>query len=111
MTTSTVPRSLRAIREQQLFEIEWPAAPQVRIAFRDLRLLCPCAACVDEMTGERIVNPLTVPEDVAPAAMKYSGNYALKISWSDGHDTGIYTWEYLSKLPLDQLDQLDQLEG
>ncbi len=108
--TSTVPTSLRAIREQQLFEIEWPAAPQVRIAFRDLRLLCPCAACVDEMTGERIVNPLTVPEDVAPAAMKYSGNYALKISWSDGHDTGIYTWEYLSKLPLEQLDGL-RIEG
>ncbi len=106
MTISAVPQSLRAIREQRVFEIEWPAAPMVRIAFRDLRLLCPCAACVDEMTGERIVNPLTVPEDVAPAAMKYSGNYALKISWSDGHDTGIYTWEYLSKLPLDQLEQL-----
>lgn len=106
MTSSSVPQSLRALREQLLFEIEWPAAPQVRVAFRDLRLLCPCAACVDEMTGERIVNPQLVPADVAPTAMKYSGNYALKISWSDGHDTGIYTWEYLSKLPLEQLEAL-----
>ncbi len=104
--TSAVPTHLRALREQQVFEIEWSVAPLVRIAFRDLRLLCPCAACVDEFTGERIVNPRTVPEDVSPSAMKYSGNYALKISWSDGHDTGIYTWEYLLKLPLDQLDQL-----
>lgn len=108
--TPEIPQALRAIREQRVLEIEWPTAPLVRISFRDLRLLCPCAACVDEFTGERIVNPLTVPDDVAPAAMKYSGLYALKISWSDGHDTGIYTWEYLSKLPLEQLEQLEEGE-
>ena len=106
MLPSPVPKSLRAIREQRVFEIEWPTAPLTRVAFRDLRLLCPCAACVDEFTGERIVNPAMVPDDVAPSAMKYSGNYALKISWSDGHDTGIYSWVYLSQLPLDQLEQL-----
>lgn len=104
MTLSPVPRNLKAIRELRVFEIEWPTAPVTRISFRDLRLLCPCAACVDEFTGERIVNPAMVPEDVAPTAMKYSGNYALKITWSDGHDTGIYTWEYLSRLPLEQLE-------
>lgn len=106
MTPSPVPKNLKAIRELRVFEIEWPTAPLSRVPFRDLRLLCPCAGCVDEFTGERIVNPAMVPEDVAPTAMKYSGNYALKISWSDGHDTGIYTWDYLSKLPLDQLEPL-----
>ena len=106
MSLSPVPQALRAIREQRVFEIEWPGAPLTRVAFRDLRLLCPCAGCVDEFTGERIVNPAIVPEDVAPSSMKYSGNYALKISWSDGHDTGIYAWAYLAQLPLDQLAQL-----
>jgi DUF971 family protein len=28
----------------------------------------------------------------------FSGNYALKISWSDGHDTGLYTWDLLQEL-------------
>lgn len=107
--SSVLPTSLRALRDQQVFEFEWPAAPKTRVAFRDLRLLCPCAACVDEFTGERIVNPAMVPADVAPVGMKYSGNYALKVTWSDGHDTGIYSWDYLTKLPIDQLEQLKSL--
>lgn len=108
MSVPLIPSNLRALREQNIFEMEWPGLPTTRVAFRDLRLLCPCAACVDEFTGERIVNPAMVPVDVAPASMKYSGNYALKITWSDGHDTGIYSWDYLSNLPLEQLTQLTQ---
>jgi len=108
MAPPVLPTNLKAIREQRVFEIEWPNSPQTRIGFRDLRLLCPCAGCVDEFTGERIVNPAMVPDDVAPTAMKYSGNYALKITWSDNHDTGIYSWEYLAKLPVEQLEQLKQ---
>lgn len=104
--SSRTPTSLRALRDSKTLEISWPDIPATRIAFRDLRLLCPCAGCVDEFTGERIVNPQMVPQDVAPTGMNYSGNYALKIHWSDGHETGIYSWEYLSKLPLEQLDSL-----
>ncbi len=100
------PSALRAIREQRVFELDWADGPMTRVAFRDLRLLCPCAACVDEFTGERIVNPAMVPTDVAPTGMRYSGLYALKISWSDGHDTGLYSWEYLAKLPVESLVEL-----
>lgn len=106
LVMSQPPTALRAIREQRVFELEWSAAPMVRVAFRDLRLLCPCAGCVDEFTGERIVNPAMVPEDVAPTGMRYSGNYALKVTWSDGHDTGIYSWEYLASLPMESLEEL-----
>lgn len=104
--STVLPTSLRAIREERIFDIVWSSSDQTRVGFRDLRLLCPCAACVDEFTGERIVNPAMVPDEVAPTGLKYSGNYALKVTWSDGHDTGIYSWEYLSHLPLEQLDQL-----
>ncbi len=65
---------------------------------RTLRLKCPCAGCVDEMSGLRTLRPETVPEDVYPEAIHYVGRYALEFHWSDGHATGIYTWEYLRRL-------------
>ena len=85
-----------------------PAGTQLRIEWRDgvesvytpreLRLKCPCAGCVDEMTGERILVPSMVPEGVYPEAIHYVGRYALRFVWSDGHSTGIYPFEYLRSL-------------
>ncbi|MGD8319303.1 MAG: DUF971 domain-containing protein [Gemmatimonadota bacterium] len=65
---------------------------------RFLRLRCPCAGCVDEMTGIRTLTPDQVPGNVFPTAIHYVGRYALQFVWSDGHDTGIYSFEYLRKL-------------
>lgn len=65
---------------------------------RELRLLCPCAGCVDEMTGVRTLRPDMVAEDVYPTAIHYVGRYALQFVWSDGHSTGIYTFDYLRQV-------------
>lgn len=65
---------------------------------RTLRLRCPCAGCVDEMTGERILTPAMVPENVHPTAIHHVGRYALQFQWSDGHSTGIYPFDYLRRL-------------
>jgi DUF971 family protein len=61
----------------------------------DLRWLCSCASCVDEWSGKRHLERAAVPADVQPQWMGLVGNYALQISWSDGHSTGIYSFEYL----------------
>ena len=42
-----------------------------------------------------------VPLAVAPTNIQFSGNYAIKISWNDRHDTGLFTWEYLELLSND----------
>ena len=65
---------------------------------RMLRLACPCATCREEMTGRPILNPASVADDVHPESVSLVGAYAIKIRWSDGHDTGIYTYEYLLSL-------------
>jgi len=65
---------------------------------RDLRLACQCAACQEEMTGRPLLDPATVPADVAPLRISLVGAYAVRIDWSDGHSTGIYTYEYLRSL-------------
>jgi ATP-binding protein involved in chromosome partitioning len=64
---------------------------------RELRLACPCAACVEEMTGRRLLDPGAVPSDVRPASIELVGAYGLRVRWSDGHATGIYTFERLRR--------------
>ena len=80
----------------------------VRIAWQDghvsvypartLRLACPCAGCVDEVTGAVVVIASSVPQDVQPLAIDPVGRYAITLRWSDGHATGIYSYELLRTL-------------
>ena len=63
-----------------------------------LRENCPCASCVEEFTGRRKVLQGTIPADLARVDVEAVGNYALNFRWSDGHSTGIYTFEYLRRL-------------
>jgi DUF971 family protein len=63
-----------------------------------LRENCTCAACVDEFTGRRKVVHGNIPSTVERMSVAPVGNYALQFGWSDGHETGIYTFEYLRKL-------------
>jgi DUF971 family protein len=65
---------------------------------RLLRLRCPCAGCVDEMTGRPLLDPDSVPADVHPLEIRYVGRYALTFHWSDGHGTGIYPFDMLRRL-------------
>jgi DUF971 family protein len=65
---------------------------------RYLRVHCPCAGCVDELSGRRTLNASAVPEDVYPLAIRHVGRYALLFEWSDLHSTGIYTYELLRGL-------------
>lgn len=65
---------------------------------RYLRIRCPCARCVEELTGRRILEPDSVPEGIYPRAIRYVGSYALRFDWSDGHDTGIYPFEFLREI-------------
>jgi len=61
----------------------------------DLRCACGCAKCVDELTGRKVLRDDTVPRDVRADEIHPVGNYGISIHWSDGHDTGIYTWRSL----------------
>ena len=76
--------------------IEWEeSGHQALYPARALRLACPCAECVEEMTGHPLLDPNLVPAAVRPASLALVGGYGLRVQWSDGHDTGIYTFERL----------------
>jgi DUF971 family protein len=93
------PEDIKARRADRLIEIRWSADDTRTYPARALRCVCSCAECVDENTGVRTLDPNTVPQDITVESMQLVGNYALKIFWTDGHSTGIYTWEFLRGLP------------
>ena len=76
-------------------EIVWPGGHRAAIPAFRLRDLCPCAGCVEEGTGRKLLDPATIPADVRPVRIDAVGNYAVQIEWSDGHSTGIYSWRAL----------------
>jgi DUF971 family protein len=96
--TTEPPKSIKAFRELRVLEIGWNDGTVQRIPFRTLRSQCPCAGCVDELTGIRTLDVDSIPADIAPARIELSGNYALKIDWNDGHSTGLYTWQRLAEI-------------
>lgn len=72
---------------------------ETRIDNRALRASCQCALCINEFTGEPILDPTTIPNDLRVEGIQPLGNYAVAITWSDGHSSGIFSWEHMKKSP------------
>ena len=99
MPSATQPTPVEISRAGESdVQIRWSDGKVSVFPARLLRLACPCAHCVDETTGRRVLRESTVPPDVRPLAIVPVGRYAIEIQWSDGHRTGIYTWELLYRL-------------
>jgi DUF971 family protein len=92
------PAEIAPTEDGARLAITWQDGVRSEYEPRSLRLNCPCAQCVDEMTGIRTLRPDTVPADVYPEAIHYVGRYALQFVWSDGHSTGFYPFELLRRL-------------
>ena len=96
MKQMPVPYAIRRLDEGERIEIQWEEHGHLAsYPARDLRLGCRCASCQEEMTGRPILDPATVRSDVRALDLRLVGGYAVHFSWSDGHSTGIYPWEYL----------------
>lgn len=78
--------------------IVWSDGHESTYVARELRLQCPCAACVQEMSGRPLLDASSVTSDVHPLGIAAVGRYAIHIQWSDGHATGIYTFDRLREL-------------
>ncbi len=89
------PTQIKAHRDAGLLEMHWSDGTIFKLPFKYLRGECPCAGCIDEWTGQRILDLDTIPESIQPEQLTPSGNYAIKFTWSDGHSSGLYTWDHL----------------
>ena len=73
-----------------------------KINNRELRLNCRCALCVNEITGASLLDEKRIRSDIAPKEITPLGNYAVGISWNDGHSSGIYPYELIKKMEKDR---------
>src|SRR3954452_19981665 len=97
----SIPTPYSITRRDDGLLFEWEAGDnQAFYPARELRLACPCAGCVEEMTGRALLDPGGVPPDIRPVSVALVGAYGLRIHWSDGHSTGIYTYDQLLRLCL-----------
>lgn len=113
MPTSFRPTALAKLGDDRL-QITWNDGRIGSIAWAKLREVCPCAMCNEDR--HKITEPVAKPshaglsltvlkekeiptgQPLAAKALTPVGNYAYKILWSDGHDTGIFTFEFLHSL-------------
>lgn len=79
-------------------DIEWTDGVQSGFTAADLRRACPCARCINELTGVRTHDPASVPEDMTQSELRLVGNYAVSMTFSDGHHTGIFSFGFLRRL-------------
>ncbi len=113
------PIEISAERANKILTIQWADGRRCRYPFALLRKVCPCAECRgDEKppsqppAGEMDIPLLELPvvdgRSTMVRELELVGNYALNITWGDGHHFGIYNWGYLRNL-CEQLQ--DGLEG
>lgn len=95
-------------QDSQLF-LSWNDGHESRYTFSLLRNACPCAECRGHanMSPTPDPNVFSLPEEESPRTtledVEVVGSYALTIYWEDGHQYGIYNWNYLRALcPCDQ---------
>jgi DUF971 family protein len=92
----TPPQELRVSKDRRLLTVTFPSHAPIELPAELLRVVSPSA----EVQGHAPEQRVTVPgkRDVTIARIEPVGNYAARIVFSDGHDSGLYTWAYLHTL-------------
>ncbi|MBF0270942.1 MAG: DUF971 domain-containing protein [Magnetococcales bacterium] len=95
-----IPTEIRQKRAERVVEIAWDTGEQFRYTMEYLRVRCPCAKCAGHTPEEaQLVDGM---QDVTITSIVPVGHYAIKIAFSDGHDSGLYAWETLFELGANQ---------
>ena len=109
-SNAVTPEKVRVLKTEGTgVEIDWRDGHKSRWTFAWLREACPCATCHEarDADGRKPGIPKPQPATllpmykapVRPLEAHAVGKYALRFKWNDGHESGIYSWEYLRRLP------------
>ena len=106
MAIRNKPTNIVADRAQRILTITWSDGRDCHYSFAGLRAVCPCVLCqgghanmgrpADKLLLQRAQDDALNLEAITPV-----GAYAVQLRWNDGHDSGIYSWDYLHEACLD----------
>jgi DUF971 family protein len=96
------------LKKDEKLEVEWSDGSRSVYPISLLRGMCPCAACKTEREQDAKEKAQKKPalkilsgDHSRPLAVVHAelvGGYAIRLDWSDGHGTGIYSWQYLREI-------------
>lgn len=82
-------------KDNYTFTIEWSDGLVKDYRLSELQRKCPCAGCVDENTGKRVMDESLIGNDVGAKNLFSIGRYALRINFTSGCSHGIYSFDFL----------------
>ena len=94
------PQDLTVHSKSRVLEISFSDGQTFRIPFELMRVYSPSAEVQGHGPGQEVLQ--TGKRNVELAGLEPVGNYGVKPTFSDGHDSGIYTWDYLYQLGAQQ---------
>ena len=97
---SPTPTALTIHSQSRILEIAFSDGAQFRIPFELMRIYSPSAEVQGHGPGQEILQ--TGKREVNMVELEPIGNYAVKPVFSDGHESGLFTWDYLYHLGADQ---------
>ncbi len=100
-----LPTSITAHQQSRVLEVAFSDGSEFRIPFELMRVYSPSAEVMGHGPGQEVLQ--TGKRDVELAELEAVGNYAVQPHFSDGHNTGIFSWDYLYHLGAKQ-DELWQ---
>jgi DUF971 family protein len=99
-TGAPTPTDLTAHSQSRVLEISFSDGKQFRIPFELMRVYSPSAEVQGHGPGQEVLQ--TGKRDVALSSLEPIGNYAVQPTFSDGHSSGIFSWDYLYFLGSEQ---------
>jgi DUF971 family protein len=94
--TKPYPSSINLHQQSRVLEIEYDDGAKFELSCEYLRVYSPSADVKGHGPGQEVLQ--TGKENVNIKEIEPVGNYAIKLIFDDGHNTGLYTWEYLYEL-------------
>ncbi len=103
---SAIPTEITVLREKREVHIQWQGGHESVYSFDLLRKECPCALCNDRRSQQPaggisltvLSGPVVKSGEIQATEVKPVGRYAINFVWSDGHDSGIYSYSLLRAL-------------
>ena len=99
-TQTPTPQDMTVHGQSRVLEVTFSDGAQFRIPFELMRIYSPSAEVQGHGPGQEVLQ--TGKREVDLPALEPIGNYAVQPTFSDGHDTGIFSWEYLYFLGSEQ---------
>src|SRR5882724_8690610 len=98
--SESVPTEIKLRKASRVLEVSFGDGSRFQLPFEYLRVHSPSAEVKGHGPGQEVL--VLGKENVGIRAVEPIGQYAVKIVFDDGHDTGLFTWRYLYELGRDQ---------